>query len=633
MQEMETTYHFGLVLLSFAVAIFASFVTLNMVESLSSATGRSKKLWLLAGALAMGCGIWSMHFIGMLAFEMPGMTMSYDIKLMSISIAVAILGSMFALSIMSRKTLSNTALVMSAFAMAAAIAGMHYIGMYSMRMPAMIEWDATLVGLSLLIALAASFCALIVAARLPTAQNPLRVQTSASVLLGVAIAGMHYTGMQAAHFHHVDIAFDSTRSVLASSALTTLVVVSTLLILALALGSSTVERLLTRKTESVRVHARKAKAAEASNALKTRFLANMSHEIRTPLAAIIGYTELVLEEPLDKDQREAHLKTVLRSARALLRLLDDILDLSKIEMNKLEVEKHPFALRPFLDEIQEMLRIKSDAKGLSLKFSVETELPERVVSDSTRLRQILVNLVGNAIKFTSAGTVEVKAYREGEMLSFQIQDTGIGLTAEQASRLFQPFTQADSSTTREFGGTGLGLDISRRLANALGGTVQIVQSAPHKGTTFLATVQLETPDKKSAHAQLSSPLKPLSELDQLRVLLVDDNQDNQLLISRILKRRGATVTTASDGRIGVETARAQDFDVILMDIQMPVMNGYDAIRELRASGDPTPIVALTAHALKEERDACFANGCNGYLTKPVDAGELVSALQRYRPSL
>ncbi len=630
MMEITTQYLSGLVLLSFLVAIAASFVALDMVQSLSHAKGSSKLFWLTGGSLAMGCGIWSMHFIGMLAFDMPGMTMGYDIQLLILSIVVAVAGSAFALLIMSKNPISHTMLSMSACAMACAIAGMHYIGMFSMRMHAEIKWDLNLIAFSFVIALAASFWAFLVARELTTIKNPLRIQIGASVLLGIGIAGMHYIGMKAAHFYAAETSsFSDGGYVLANSQLTVIVVGVTFMILTLALSGSTIDRILTRRSISEKVNLQKAKEAEIASELKTRFLANMSHEIRTPLGAIIGFTQVLIDEPLSEQQRQAHLKTVLRSARALLALLDDILDLSKIELNKLEIENRDFELKTFLDELMSMFKVKTDAKGLTLDLQVDSLLPKRIFSDSNRLRQILMNLIGNAVKFTEYGGIKVRVKRDGsDYLSFEIEDSGIGLTAEQTSRLFQPFTQADNSTSRVHGGTGLGLDIAKRMAEMLGGTVVILKSEKGKGTTFIATIQLvkarvEEVAKTSLISTFSS-----GELKTLNILVVDDNEDNQALISLILKSKGATVALASDGSQGVEKAEKTGFDVILMDIQMPVMNGYRAIELLRAKMITSPIIALTANAYKDERDRCFKSGCDAYITKPIDVAELVATIQQ-----
>ena len=631
MSVMQTQYSPGLVALSLVVAVSASYVALDLLGSLSQAVGRTRAGWLAGGALAMGFGIWSMHFIGMLAFEMPGMPMSYDVPLMMLSILVAVGASGFALSVMSRPHVARRALFVSALAMASAIAGMHYIGMYSMRMPAEIVWDYRLVALSLVIALAASLSAFLVALRLPTAKDAGRLQSVASVLMGLAIAGMHYVGMEAASFRPTEHLVAHTSAVIPSSQLTVIVTTSTLLILGIALVGSITDRAFARRNVSERESQRRTRDAETASALKTRFLANMSHEIRTPLGAILGFAELLLEDEATEVERRTYVQTILRSARSLSQLLDDILDLSKIEMDRLELEHRPLELRTFVGELITLLKIKADEKGLGLRFVDAGRAPRSVLTDSVRLRQVLTNIVGNAIKFTARGEVTLILDREtnarGDYVIFEVRDTGIGISDQQLEHLFQPFSQADSSMTRRFGGTGLGLDISRRLARALGGDVDLVFTQATVGSTFKIHVICDpVADETSGKP---APVRPPSEWPSLaghRVLLVEDNEDNQTLITHVLTRQGAQVTIAGDGAAGVTAALGRPYDVILMDIQMPVMNGLEAMRAIRGAGATVPIIALTAHALSEERDACLAHGANAYLRKPIRFDDLVSTI-------
>ena len=629
MMSMTTQYQPSLVLLSFLVAIFAAFVALELVASVSKAVGFARVLWLTCGAFAMGVGIWSMHFIGMLALEMPGMAMSYDIVLMVLSIFVAVAASGLGLYVMSRPSVPVAGIIASASAMAIAIAGMHYIGMYSMRMPARIEWNYFLVALSVVIALIASLAAVLVAIRLPKSEHPLRLQTLASISMGIAIAGMHYTGMEAATFIHAEEPLVSSSNVIASSQLTTVVTLATLAILVVALIGAMIDRALTRRTTKANENARLYQEAEAANVTKTRFLANMSHEIRTPLSAITGFTELLLEDDVNADQRKEYLNIVLKSAKSLSQLIDDILDLSKIEMGRLEVEITTLEIRKFVQEILSLLRLKAEQKGLLLQFIDDVDAPSNILTDAIRLRQILVNVIGNAIKFTSSGHITLRLRNLSTQLSFEVSDTGIGMNEEQQQRIFRAFSQADSSMTRKFGGTGLGLDISRRLARALGGDLQLLHSQPNHGSTFLITIQtqLGTAAPPSLEKSETLPTSPGSDLAQARVLFVDDVPDNQILVRLILQRHGAFVEFADNGKDAVEKAQLKKYDIILMDIQMPIMNGYEATRTLRAQGFKTPIIALTAHAMSEDRDACLAAGCDDYLTKPIDVNELIPKIR------
>ena len=392
-------------------------------------------------------------------------------------------------------------------------------------------------------------------------------------------------------------------------------------------------------------------AAEVANRAKSEFLANMSHEIRTPMTAILGFTDVLLEEgrlanaPLE---RVTSLETIKRNGSYLLGLINDILDLSKIEADKLDVNRADCSPISVLADVESLMRVRADAKHISLEVEYVGAIPEHIRSDPTRIRQILINLVGNAIKFTETGSVRiivrlVQSPDNGPWMQFDIVDTGIGITSEQLARLFQPFTQADASTSKKFGGTGLGLTISKRLAEILGGSISVT-STPGKGSTFTVTVEtgslegvrmvdapanavLETEPDSATHAA------PAANLN-CRLLLAEDGPDNQRLISLILKKAGANVTLAENGQIAHDKAMAamasgELFDVILMDMQMPVLDGYSATRMLREAGYPGPIVALTANAMAGDEEDCRQAGCDGYATKPIDRAKLFSVLTQF----
>ncbi|MBC8114505.1 MAG: response regulator, partial [Candidatus Saccharimonas sp.] len=384
-------------------------------------------------------------------------------------------------------------------------------------------------------------------------------------------------------------------------------------------------------------------SAEAANRAKSQFLANMSHEIRTPLTAILGFTENLLEPHVPEAERTAALQTILRNGHHLLQLINDILDLSKIEAGRLEVEKLNCSPGELLADVVSALRVKADAKRVGLLLSYRGSVPETIHSDPTRLRQILINLVGNAIKFTERGHVEIgvsveHARSERPMLRVDIVDTGIGMTPQQLGRLFEPFSQADGSMTRRFGGTGLGLSISRRLAQLLGGDIAVT-SEPDRGSIF--TVLLETGPLDDVEWRSAPPvgfesrrLASISNDTKLtgRLLLAEDGPDNQLLIGSFLRKCGADVTIVDDGRKAVDAALASlaesaPFDMILMDMQMPVLDGYAATRELRNNGWLHPILALTANAMSGDRQKCLAAGCDDFATKPIDRRRLVAQVQ------
>jgi PAS domain S-box-containing protein len=406
---------------------------------------------------------------------------------------------------------------------------------------------------------------------------------------------------------------------------------------------------LTKRIEEELIRAKE--AAIAASLSKSEFLANMSHEVRTPLTAILGYTELLLGSGASPQQVEA-LETIQRNGQHLLGLLNDILDLSKIEAGKLSVESISCAPYELLYDVYDTMRVRSDAKGLILSLVVETDLPDRFHSDPTRLRQILINLVSNAVKFTEVGEVQIRARyvprdAQSGTLSIDVIDTGPGMTAEHVAGLFTPFFQGDKALARHHGGSGLGLAISRRLAEMLGGDIR-VHSVPQCGSTFTLVLPLQLPEG----AQLLSPdvararprprpsiePPPADLLRGLRILLAEDGLDNQRLIAFVLRKAGAEVEVVGNGRQAVEaclatssedSASSQPFDVVLMDMQMPHMDGYEATRLLRAEGYGGPIIALTAHAMSHDRQRCLEAGCDDYLSKPVRRNDLLHLVARY----
>lgn len=378
--------------------------------------------------------------------------------------------------------------------------------------------------------------------------------------------------------------------------------------------------------------------AERANTSKTQFLANMSHEIRTPIGAILGFTDLMKNSANSPEENLEFMGIIERNSQQLMRLIDDILDLSKVESGNMTIEMIRFSLADMLGDLASLMGFKAHEKAIEFRFVLETPFPEIISSDPVRLRQILTNILGNAIKFTDRGSVCLKVAYENPTLRFTVTDTGIGVSKAQEARLFRPFSQADTSTTRKFGGTGLGLVLSRRLAEALGGRLDLVPTPEGPGSTFVIEIRSELlPDVKMVggpsvlSAAQESPSRRQA-LPGMKILLTEDSPDNQKLIATYLQKEGARVTFANNGAEGVDLALKEDFDVVLMDIQMPVLDGHGAAKKLRASAYAKPLIALTAHAMKEERERCLASGFTEFLTKPVQRVQLIETLSRFVPS-
>ncbi len=389
------------------------------------------------------------------------------------------------------------------------------------------------------------------------------------------------------------------------------------------------------------------KAALAADRAKSEFLANMSHEVRTPLTAILGFTEELIDEasrPGSGPGVDPALLTVKRNSQHLLAVVNDILDLSRIEAGKFTVEDVTCAPMRIVADVVALLRPRAVEKQLRLETRLRGPIPAEIRSDPTRLLQILVNLTGNAIKFTEHGGITLRlelipaTATSAALLAFDVVDTGVGLAPDEQARIFEAFAQADASLTRRHGGTGLGLTISRALARLLGGDLT-VESAPGRGSVFRATVAtgplegvrlLDVPEALEVHTQ-RAPVKAERPPERLtgRVLLAEDGADNQALISLVLRRAGLEVELACDGQIAFESVvaaeeRGQPFDLIVMDMQMPLMTGYEATAALRREGFDLPILALTAQAMAGDREKCLAAGCNEYLSKPIDRERLVT---------
>jgi PAS domain S-box-containing protein len=369
----------------------------------------------------------------------------------------------------------------------------------------------------------------------------------------------------------------------------------------------------------------------AASEAKSHFLANMSHEIRTPLGAILGFTDLIRDPGISQEDRMHYAEIVRQNGNQLATVINDILDISKVEAGKLDVQTCVFSLSGLVAETASFLQLLAGEKKVALKIArMPAATPDRVCSDPARVKQVLTNIIGNAIKFTRPGgeiTVSLGTKKSGSRTCaiIEVNDTGIGMDKDQQELIFDAFFQADSSLTRKFGGTGLGLSLSKHLATLLGGDLELVESTPGKGSTFRFSFDLNLEEAAQASAPKTKKSKPV-DISGLHVLLAEDSPDNQLLITQLLSSAGAIVDTVDNGQQAVDRAVANSYDVILMDIQMPVLDGYKATALLRDKGYKGKIVALTAHALVEEREHSFAAGCDAHLTKPVNRAKLIETI-------
>lgn len=651
MEHMHGSYDALLVVFSYVVAVVASYTVLDLVGRITTSTGRVRWLWLSFGAFAMGMGIWSMHFVGM---PVP---VAYNLFTVVLSVIVAIIASFIALYVVGRDQLTLRQLLGGGILLAIGISSMHYIGMAAMLID--ITYDPFYFILSIVIALVASIAALWLSFYFRRGgKGAAWKKLGSGLIMGAAIVGMHYTGMTAAHFHLGDKSLSSAGIILDQNWLGYFISGGTLFTLGLSLLgiyisnkfsykdseiqekaaeiyqinqelrqlNENLENLVKERTEQLeQAHDEAIKASM----IKSQFLANMSHELRTPLNAIIGYSEMLAEEAEELGEQVfvEDLGKIRNAGKHLLSLINDILDISKIEAGKMEIHRETFNVSGLIQDVITTVKPLIDKKGNKLETSLEQG---EMTTDITKLRQILINLLSNASKFTQDGTISLDVYREVRNqrsgYCFRVKDTGIGMTPEQVEKLFQPFTQADSSTTRKYGGTGLGLAISQSFCDLMGGSIQ-VESESGLGSVFTCWLPTSA-EEEIRGSEVRTGVHNREDHGGTSILLIDDEPFNHQLMKRYLANEGWKLAFATSGQEGLQLAKKLRPKVICLDILMPSMDGWNVLSAIKSDPELQSI-PVVIWSMTNDNQLGYALGASEFLTKPVNREQLIHVMDRY----
>ncbi len=607
---MAEHYHHSLVLVSVLVAILASYTALTLALRIRVATRQAAPAWLIGGGVAMGLGIWSMHFVGMLALTLP-IEIGYDVGVTLLSMVVAIVVSTFALQIASRTQVGGAALVGAGVAMGIGICAMHYVGMSAIEITPPITYDPLWVAVSFAIAIAASFAALGVAFSSPKQSGWRRYHRAfGAVGMGLAIAGMHYAAMVAAQFpaNGTSVATLMNKGWLAGSVatITSFVLVATLLLSLIesraAAHAATMQASLTEVANTSRA--------------KDEFLAMLGHELRNPLASISNAVHMLQHPKSDQVHRQLAQDVIARQSQHLTRIVDDLLDVGRALSGKILLHREPIELR---GTVAEALRALA-AGGVTADRHVELDgASVWVNADRTRIEQVVNNLVANAVQHTgNGGRIRVRIDALADTAQLTVRDNGMGMDSDTVARAFELFFQAQQGPERKRGGLGIGLTLARRIVELHGGAIDVASDGLGTGTTF--TLRLPTiappPPKVSVHRDANAR-------GARRVVIVEDAEDTRVSLQMVLEQQGHTVHTATDGVSGYQVIAQVQPDVALIDIGLPGLDGYGLAEQLRSTGLRTYLIALTGYGLPEDRKRAHDSGFDAHLTKPPPMDRLL----------